>query len=500
MAGTASKIFMILASLWPATLSIAAQQPGRAKPAPKSAGRPASQAEDQSKQAESLFDAGQTAHQAGRLDEAIRLYSDALKSDPELWQAEYQRAAAYFSLKKYAEAKTSLNRTAELLKGFGDSPQAKQMSAKAQTTLGEVALAEANAAEAETAFRRALEFNPQAAQAHSGLAEALLTQNKSQEAANEAKAALAAGDDRAATYLLLGVALSLGGNFADALPALDAAVKRDEKNAQALLARAEANIALKKLKEAVADLRASYALDPAQKTRQRLARALAEAREYDESVKLYREILKDDPANSEAQTAIAAAMIDSGKGDEAITQLESLVKAEPARAGLRAQLAELYLAKQPEKALEQYAEAAKLEPTQAGYKIGEASALVKLRRFDQAIALLRPLLGQTLREDQAYVAHANLATALFELDDFANAAREYLWMLDHQRDQKRAALTLYFLGICLDKLGDYPQALKAYQQFLKFASADNQLEIDKVNLRLPIIERQIKEGKGKRKS
>ena len=98
---------------------------------------------------------------------------------------------------------------------------------------------------------------------------------------------------------------------------------------------------------------------------------------------------------------------------------------------------------------------------------------------------------------QAYFAHTNLATALFELQDYANAAREYLWILDQQKDQKRAAITLYFLGICFDKLGDYERALKAYERFVELAPADHQLEIDKVKLRLPSLKQQIKAGKSK---
>src|SRR5205823_12518655 len=124
---------------------------------------------------------------------------------------------------------------------------------------------------------------------------------------------------------------------------------------------------------------------------------------------------------------------------------------------------------------------------------------VKLRRFEEAVGVLKQVLEQEPKDDLAYFAHTNLATALFELQDYASAAREYVWILERQRDQKRAAITLYFLGICFDKLGDYEQALKAYQQFLGLASADNQLEIDKVKLRLPSLERQIREGKGKRK-
>jgi tetratricopeptide (TPR) repeat protein len=165
-------------------------------------------------------------------------------------------------------------------------------------------------------------------------------------------------------------------------------------------------------------------------------------------------------------------------------------------------LAALYLPTQPEKALEQYVAASKIEPSQPSHWIGAGSALVKLRRFQEAVGLLRQVLAQNPKDEVAYFAHTNLATALFELDDFANAAREFIWILNHQKDRgdrKRLAITIYFLGICLDKLGDYEQALKAYKQFLALATSENQLEIDKVNLRLPSIERQIKDGKGKRK-
>lgn len=491
-AGLIAIIICLAASSAP--LAVFGQQRGRDKAPSKAAS-----ADDQLKQAESLFEAGQNEHQKGNLEKAIELYSEALKRDPDLWQAEYQRGNAYLALNKLPEAKASITRVAEQLKQFADSPELKQVAARVQTTLGEIALAESNAAEAENAFRRALELHPPSVRAHSGLAELLLAKNKHDEAIAEAKAALAAGDDRAATYLLLGVAQVQSGKYAEASPNLDEAVKRDPKNKLAFLYRAEAFIAQNKLNEATADLRAALALDPATQTKLRLARALAQSRQSDEAIKLYQEVLKDDPANSEAQTALAVAMIESGKGNEAIAQLESLVKAEPNRAAIRAQLAELYLATQPEKALEQYAAAAKLEPNQPRHQIGAGSALVKLRRFQEAAALLRPLVNQNLKDDLAYVAHANLATALFEQDDYPNAAREYLWLLNHQRDQKRAAITVYFLGICFDKLGDYEQALKAYNQFLSLASADNQLEIDKVKLRLPSLQRQIKEGKGKRK-
>jgi len=102
-------------------------------------------------------------------------------------------------------------------------------------------------------------------------------------------------------------------------------------------------------------------------------------------------------------------------------------------------------------------------------------------------------------EDIAYYAHTNLGTALFELNDFAAAIPEFNWILEHQTDEKRIPITLYFLGICYDRIGEYEEALKIYEQFMLKATSANQLEREKVNLRLPVIRKQIKDGKGKRK-
>jgi tetratricopeptide (TPR) repeat protein len=481
---------------------LAAQPRTRAKSAqpPAESKSPADQAAEQ---ATKLFEAGQDAHQAGKFEEAVRLYGEALAKDSTLWQAEFQRASAYLSLNKTDDARASVKRTLELLGQFAASPELGKITARAHLLGGEIELAANKLTEAEAAFRRALAAQPpagnEAAQAHAGLAQVMLENGKPAEAITEAKAAIAAGDSRALVYSVLGEAQFRGKLYDDALVSFGEALKREPENAVVLRFRAETHVARNDLPNAAKDFRASLAAEKSTPTAFRLASLLRVAKQYDEAAELYQQVIAAEPENGEARAALASLMIESGKSADAVAELESLVKADPGRAALRANLAELYLPKQPDKALEQYAEAAKLEPQNAQYQVGVASALVKLRRFDEAVTLLRPLLTQPLRGDLAYAAHANLATALFEKDDYANAAREYIWLLDRQTDQQRAAVTLYFLGICLDRLGDFEQALKAYTEFLKLAGPGQQLEIDKVKLRLPPLRRQIEKGQGKKK-
>jgi tetratricopeptide (TPR) repeat protein len=84
-----------------------------------------------------------------------------------------------------------------------------------------------------------------------------------------------------------------------------------------------------------------------------------------------------------------------------------------------------------------------------------------------------------------------LATALFESKQFAEAKTEYMWLAEKKPE---LAIAYYFLAITYDQMGEYVNALANYQQFLQRADTkQNQLEIDKVNLRLPAVQKLAKQ-------
>jgi tetratricopeptide (TPR) repeat protein len=96
-----------------------------------------------------------------------------------------------------------------------------------------------------------------------------------------------------------------------------------------------------------------------------------------------------------------------------------------------------------------------------------------------------------------YAAHANLATALYESKRYSEAIAEYQWILSAKPD---VSVVHYFIATSHDYLGEYPEALASYEKFLTTAEATtNQLEIDKVKLRLPSLRRQIQLGEGVKK-
>src|SRR5262249_39772917 len=99
------------------------------------------------------------------------------------------------------------------------------------------------------------------------------------------------------------------------------------------------------------------------------------------------------------------------------------------------------------------------------------------------------------REPNNYPAHANLATALFKLQQYPQAAREFIWLVNTKPE---IAASYYFLAISFDKLGGCEEATKAYNEFVRRADANlNREEIKDANLRLSLLQKLAKDGKCK---
>jgi len=171
--------------------------------------------------------------------------------------------------------------------------------------------------------------------------------------------------------------------------------------------------------------------------------------------------------------------------------LETLLGKNPTNAMLMARLGASYRTVDPARSLDLYRRALEIEPHNVDYAIGYSSALVQARRFADAVGVLRKVISAA---PDNYVAHANLATALYSLKQYPQALDEYEWLLKAKPD---LTVTHYFIATTHDYLGEYEQALTAYELFLARADPKtNQLEIEKVKLRLPSLRRQIQLGQG----
>ncbi len=132
-----------------------------------------------------------------------------------------------------------------------------------------------------------------------------------------------------------------------------------------------------------------------------------------------------------------------------------------------------------------------MQPDNVDYATGFAAALVQARRFTEAITLLRRVIAAA---PDNYAAHANLATALDGLKLYEQALVEYQWLAQAKPEN---AVVYFLIARCYDLLGEFESALLNYEKFLAQANAQqNELEIEKVQLRLPSLRNQIKRGAG----
>jgi tetratricopeptide (TPR) repeat protein len=459
--------------------------------------------QDLEREASEHFEAGQNAHEAGDLRRAIESYDKALQLDENLWQAEYQRAMARLSLRQFDLARNGLIKVERRLVEIdqaGGGASIRGVLERVTMTLADCWRLDGQWAEASDSYRRAISRGAPAGIVHLALAEIALEEGKWQEAIREAKTALDAESKLSAqAWLVLGLASFELKREDDADEYLSKAIASSSTNLQlALRRRAEIRINRKQYDGAITDLRDLRSQGGDLESQFRLAWALWQNQQSTEALEEYRQILERDPLHRGARMATANLLIELGRRDEAIREFESLIKEEPARADLLAQLAELLVITEPERALELYLSAIRVESTKVSHRIGLGGVLVRMRRMAEAVPVLRQALEMGPDDDTIYYAHTNLGTALYELNDFAGALEEFRWILKHQQDPSRIPVTLYFLAICHDRLGQYEAALRHYDQFLGRATRANQLEIEKVQLRLPRLRKQIREGKGKR--
>ena len=438
-----------------------------------------------------LFERGQSLHSHGELEKALEYYEQAIKIRPEFPEAEFQRGNALASLSRLSDAEVAFKRAISQ----------KPNWSLPYSALGALLLREQKEAEAETILRKALTVDP-----HDNVALRLISEIRrhagdSKEALEFAQRATADKDAPPSAFLVLASAQRASGDRANALLTLNKVLTDDPVNVAALMERADLHLDEKNFDTAIADLQAASRLKPDDKSiLARMAYAYQQAGRQDDAQRVAKagglEVQDTSPA---AKLGVVGSNeeISAANSDDVVVSrkaLESLLEKNPKNAMLLARLGASYRKDDPAKSLDFYRRASEIQPDSTEYALGYASALVQARRFSDAVRLLQRVVS---KGPENYTAHANLATALYELKRYSEAVTEYQWLLQAKPD---VVVAYYFIAIAHDNLGEYPEALASYETFLSRAdSKTNQLEMDKVKLRLPTLRRQIQLGEGVKK-
>jgi tetratricopeptide (TPR) repeat protein len=438
-----------------------------------------------------IFQQAQDAHEAGDFKRALELYERSLKLRPEFPEAEFQRANLYVALNRLPDAEQGFRRAIELQPEWP----------LPYLALGKLLIRTEQFTEAEKALTRSYELDDNNFVALVTLAalhlRAKAPRDKLQHLLEDLKHAATSEQSNTSVWIARGSIERALDDKTAALASFDHALLADKQNVTALMERAELRAATKNYEGALADaLEAQRASHSSVSSSLLVARIYAESGKTDEAL---RQLDTLDAASKSLPEVVALRDTLKPKDCSSLTAeeraaQEERLKQQPRNATLLECLGSTLRTIDPARSLELYRQAAEIEPRNIRYATGYAAALVQTRRFAEAAIILRRILEV---QPDNFAAHTNLATSLYELKQFPAALSEFNWLLEKKPD---LVVAYYFIATAHDFLGEYAQALAAYETFLARADAQtNQLEIDKVNLRLPSLRNQIKRGEGAKK-
>jgi tetratricopeptide (TPR) repeat protein len=435
-------------------------------------------------QAIALFEQGQDEHSKGNFTKAVELYEQATKLLPEFAEAEYQKGNAYLSLGKSQDAEIAFRRAVEIRSDW----------TLALAALGTVLERRGEYGESEKLLAKALSLDDSNFPAYSALIELKLKTHAPDNVLKPLLEKVRGFSSKVnATATVFAVQASLENALGDktsAKKSIGRSLALDPNNKTALYLKADLAIAEGDLVLSQELIHTIEKLDAGTEPAAVLkARYLLANGKNNEAAELLKSIHSPSPETTELLSRVS--LVNEQSPDVLEKALTSNAK-DPLILG---KLCSVYRVGAPDKALEYCRRGLEIDPTNIDLAIGFGAALLQAKRYDDAVTVLRKL--SSAAPENATV-HANLGTALFNLNRYAEAKTEYKWLTSHD---PVPPIAYYFLAICHDQLGEYLDAGANYNLFLKNADAKrNQLEIDKVNLRLPILNKQIEQKAGKQKN
>jgi tetratricopeptide (TPR) repeat protein len=440
-------------------------------------------AQDEADDAVKFFNQAQEAHEKGDLQTALSFYDAAIKLFPEFPEAEYQRGNALLSSGKRDEAEKAFRRALQLRADW----------TLPMTNLGALLVQKNNFVEAEKLLTKAIQENESNFAAYTALTELRLRTNASPEVLKELLTKVQFLTGKASpTASIWASRASLEnalGDKASAKSSLKRALAINPNDKSALLEQAAIALAESDKTTALETAKTLEKIAPNSTAVKFLqARISASNGNTREAVKIL-----DSIENPTSEVALLRDQILANNSIN-VVELEKQLEKDEKNIVILGRLCTILRTESPTKALDYCKRASEVEPNNINHAVGFGAALVQTKQYEKAVAILRHILKIT---PDNFTARANLATALFQLKRFNEAKIEYVWITEKQPD---LAIAHYFLAIAHDNLGEYLDAGANYQQFLKIANPiESKLEIEKVNLRLPALEKLIKEKKGKKK-
>jgi predicted CXXCH cytochrome family protein len=266
------------------------------------------------------FELGDGYARAGRRDEAIRWYKEALRKKPTFRPATKQLAATLIGKGEYAQA-------TEVLRQAVATPPADEALF---TDLGNAYLHQRMFPQAQQALRRALEINPEQPEAQNLLGLVAVQKNDPVEAEAQFRSAIRSQPDFAEAHNNLGNVLAAARNYPEAEYHFQRAVASDPGYAEAHHSYALTLALTQSYDQAIAELREAARLDPKNaQTRDDLGDVLMAHGQADGAAEQYREAVRLKPDLADAHCSLGNVLGAQERFEEAKSELQTCTRLDP---------------------------------------------------------------------------------------------------------------------------------------------------------------------------
>jgi predicted Zn-dependent protease len=343
--------------------------------------------------------------------------------------------------------------------------------------------------EAKNELGKAVELDPKLKGVRVFYASSLVKSGNPAAAIEQLHIAIEQGEADAIAYALLGLAEERAGKKIEAMADYSRAITMSPGQVTAHEGRARLHELNGDLAKAIEDYTDAYKTAPSLDTALRLAKLYLESGQSQAAIGIYRDLVRERPDDLNLRVDLLRLMADNGQTDEARRQVAALVQAQPRNARMLMLAGDILAKDDPTAAAGYYRTACDVDSTNNEPRVRLGAALVRSKNFEESLPILQAAVGA---DPENFQAHSNLATALFELKQYPQAAQQFLWVVNRKPG---LAVAYYFLAISMDKLSDCPDALRAYKEFVKAAEPTaNKAEIEDATIRIDLLEKLAKHG------
>ncbi len=355
----------------------------------------------------------------------------------------------------------------------------------AYNNLGSVLLQKGKGNEAIAQYQKALEINPDYADAHYNLGNILCQKGRVDEAIAHYQKALQINPDDAEVHNNLGLALLQKGNVDEAIAQYQKALEIKPDYAGACYNLGEALFQEGKLDEAVAQYQKALQIKPDYaEAHDSLANALLQKGQVDEAIAHYQKALKIKPGYAGACYNLGNALCQKGRVDEAIAYYQKALAIKPDYAEAHDNLGNALCQEgRVDEAIAHYQQALQIKPGYANARINLDNAQIKKGRRD---AITRCQKALQTKPDSVEDLN-NLAWLLATCPDAR--LRDGVQAVNHA--ERACELTHYgvtplvgTLAAAYAEAGRYDDAMAAAQKACALATAAGERELLETNQKL----------------